>query len=44
MMSFLFLGALLFFCVGAAVLGLIPSDFINNLGHVMVEWAQQFGR
>jgi len=43
-MSFVFLGALVFFCVGAAVLGLIPSDFVNNLGHVMVEWAQRFGR
>ncbi len=44
MVSFVFLGALVFFCVGAAVLGLIPSDFVNNLGHTMVLWAQQFGR
>ena len=44
MLSFVFLGALVFFCVGAAVLGLIPSDFVNNIGHMMVLWAQQFGR
>jgi hypothetical protein len=44
MLSFVFLGALVFFCAGAAVLGLIPSDFANNVGHVMVQWAQQFGR
>jgi len=44
MLSFVFLGVLVFFCVGAAVLGLIPSDFVNNLGHTMVLWAQQFGR
>ena len=40
--SFIFLGALVFFCVGAAVLGLIPPDFLSNVGHVMVEWAKQF--
>jgi len=41
---FILLSAMVFLVVGAGVLGLIPGDFVNNLGHAMVQWAMQFGQ
>jgi len=42
--TFILISVLVFFVVGAAVLGLIPVDFLSNFGHTMVRWAMQFGR
>ncbi len=40
---FILLSAIVFFVAGAAVLGLIPGGFVSNVGHLMVQWAMQFG-
>jgi len=42
--TFIILSVLVFFVVGATVLGLIPLSFFSNFGHALVQWAMQFGR